>query len=116
MDDEPLVLVATYRDPAPGTEGWRRVLPRLLRSPRLTRVRLSGLTREDCADYVAAVTGRSSDSAAALVRDRTGGNALYVTTLVDALQRSGDLTAFVASHAAGSLRGEDESPCWSAIW
>ena len=108
LDDEPLVLVATYRDPAPGTEGWRRVLPRLLRSPRLTRVRLSGLTREDCADYVAAINGRASDATAAFVRDLTGGNALYVTTLVDALQRSGELTALVTSHAAGSLPGGND--------
>ncbi|HYN71554.1 MAG TPA: LuxR C-terminal-related transcriptional regulator, partial [Nakamurella sp.] len=108
LDEEPLVLVATYRDPAPGTDGWRRVLPRLLRSPRLTRVRLARLTQEDCAAYVAAVNGRASDAAATFVRDRTGGNALYVRTLVDALQRTGELTAFVASHAAGSLLGEND--------
>ena len=93
LQDEPLVLVVSFREPGQCTAGWRQVLPRLLRSPRLSRLHLTGLSGPDCAAYLAALTGsRPEPDTVDTLLARTGGNALYLRTLVGALHRTGSLT------------------------
>ncbi|MFC4054188.1 LuxR C-terminal-related transcriptional regulator [Actinomadura syzygii] len=111
LEHEPVAIVVTARPEHGGADdGWAR-----LRNDagRCVRVRVGGLGADDVA-ALAAQRGMPLTSAAARrLTDHTGGNALYVTTLLDdvppeVLNRTGealpvpaDLSALVAARFAG---------------
>jgi DNA-binding CsgD family transcriptional regulator/tetratricopeptide (TPR) repeat protein len=77
----PVLLVATHRDPGPGS-GLSEVLPELLRGAATERLPLRGLGPEAVGRLLAAVTGRPTPPAdAARVHRITGGNPFFVAEL-----------------------------------
>ncbi|TVR34567.1 MAG: helix-turn-helix transcriptional regulator, partial [Nitriliruptor sp.] len=84
--DEPMVLVATFREDALGPEHpLRTVLGELVRLPTVVRVDLAPLDEQAVTDQVAGIVSRSPEPA--LVREvaaRSGGNPFFVEELVAA--------------------------------
>jgi predicted ATPase len=77
----PVLLVATHRDPGPGS-GLSDVLPELLRGAATERLPLRGLGPEAVGRLLAAVTGRPAPPAdATRVHRITGGNPFFVAEL-----------------------------------
>jgi DNA-binding CsgD family transcriptional regulator len=81
VGDLPVLLLATHRDPAPGS-GLSEVFPELLRAAATERLPLRGLGPEAVGRLLAAVTGRPAGSAdTARVHRITGGNPFFVAEL-----------------------------------
>jgi DNA-binding SARP family transcriptional activator len=93
LDGEPLLIVATYRTPEPGTTpALADTLGTVARFPTLERIPLSGLEPQHVGRFIAGVIGSAPDRALVdEVHDRTEGNPFFVTELVRLLQSEGML-------------------------
>jgi DNA-binding SARP family transcriptional activator len=103
LDGEPLLIVATYRIPEPGTTpALADTLGTVARFPALDRIPLSGLEPQHVAQFIAGVIGSEPNRTLVdEVHDRTEGNPFFVTELVRLLQSEGMLGD---DHGAGELR------------
>jgi DNA-binding CsgD family transcriptional regulator len=105
----PLLLAGTMR-PVPQREALR-ALRRA--ASQATRLELTGLTRTEVADLVAALAGGHPDEDLLRLADGAAGNPLYVTELVAALARGSRLT--ITETGAAELAGGPVPGSLSAV-
>lgn len=91
LDDEPLLLVATFRsDELHRRHPLRPVLGELARLPHVRRLQLEALDDEQVGELVAAILGEQPDVGVVQdIAERSAGNPFYVEELVAASREGG---------------------------
>jgi DNA-binding SARP family transcriptional activator/tetratricopeptide (TPR) repeat protein len=109
LTDVPAVLLGAYRDTETGPgHPLEPVLADLMREPLARRIALTGLDRDDVADFVAASAGRAPpEGVVAEIHARTEGNPLFVGEMVRLLEAEGRLDQIEAA-ALGVPEGVTE--------
>lgn len=89
--DQPILIIGTYREAELSRDPARaQLLGAVARNPGAHSVLLEGLTRSDVASLFEAVTGQAaSETLAASLHDRTGGNPFFVTQVVRLWEAAG---------------------------
>jgi DNA-binding SARP family transcriptional activator len=93
VSDARMVVIAAYRDTETGTgKALDRALAELVKEPVVSRIALSGLRREDIADYIELSAGRPApDAVVEAIHERTEGNPLFAAETVRLLAAEGQL-------------------------
>lgn len=105
--DPHLVLLIAYRSTEVATEGVGGVLAAINREPDVTRVELGGLTTADIemlADAARQHEPSDRRELAARVCGTTGGNAFFVTAVLDELERTGAMDPTPSSTLRDAIR------------
>lgn len=108
--DVPLLVVATFRTTEPDrSEELVTRLAELHRFDGVRRLDLGGLDTEAIAEFVSQtqqLRPPSARTAAALLRDKTGGNPFFLTELCNHLEIRGGLAALSSHHAVPASIGD----------
>ncbi|KSW29401.1 helix-turn-helix transcriptional regulator [Cellulomonas sp. B6] len=86
LQDQPLLVVATYRtDDLHRRHPWRPVAAELVRHPRASHLTLAPFTDDELREFAAAVAGRRlPDDQVHRLRERAEGNAYFTEELIEA--------------------------------
>ncbi len=108
--DVRLLVLATFRTTAPDrSEDVAARVAELHRVDGVRRLDLAGLDTDAIAEYVrlrAGLSGSAARRAAAVLRDRTGGNPFFLRELWDDLERRGGVSALRSSHRVPASIGD----------
>ena len=93
VSDARMMVLAAYRDTETGTgQALDHALAELVKEPVVSRISLSGLRREEIADYIELSAGRPApDAVVEAIHARTEGNPLFVAETVRLLTAEGQL-------------------------
>lgn len=108
--DVRLLVVSTFRSTEPDrSDELTTRLAELHRFDGVRRLDLAGLDTEAIAEFVSRtqqLAPSSARTAAALLRDKTGGNPFFLTELVNDLEARGGLAALSAQHTVPASIGD----------
>lgn len=108
--DRPMLVVGTFRTTAPDrSDVLATWMANLHRYDGVRRLDLNGLDTDAIADYVrlrGVPAGGSLREVAAILRDRTDGNAFFLRELMADIERTGDVSSITASRSVPTTVGD----------